>query len=625
MEELDSSRAPLQEGEKWVLEFFDSHLNLDWEIYIQPHLNGLRPDFVLLNPNVGIAVFEVKDWNLEAMDYFQDRGLTGRPEMFGRKDGQRFKLENQNPVTRIWNYRNEIMNLYCPRLEKRNGIAAVTAGIIMPFADENRARHLLKPFIAHRGMDKYPRYSPIVGRQSLKSPQLLNVFPEANRLTSKLMNPVLAQDLRNWLVDPEFAVEQRSDLQLDPRQEQLAMNRTPSGYRRIRGPAGSGKSLVLAARAAELVAAGKDVLVVTYNITLRQYLQDLTVRRKQVGGSIRRSITWLNFHLWCKRVCLDAGRIDDYSEFWRKHFDTDPDNQSHLDLSHESLDNILDSDLINLVNRVITEDTAGVVTRYDAILVDEAQDFMPEWWNALRRVCKDGGEMLLVADATQDVYGIASSWTDAAMRGAGFYGPWSDLKACYRMPETAIPHVRKFAETFLPENSRDLPQVPQGSLELHPCQLRWVQTSEDRAITTCEQEMLRLFEAADPDILAVSDLTLLVATRDSGSEIVDKIRSNGIKVIHTFDQDKQEERRRKLAFYMGDARVKATTLHSFKGWESTAILLFIDDVRSDKDYALVYSGLTRLKRSTSGSYLTVVCCAEALSSYGESWPSFEQH
>tara|TARA_R110001606_G_C15179796_1_gene629186 strand:- start:19 stop:225 length:207 start_codon:yes stop_codon:yes gene_type:complete len=58
-------------GEQQVFRLFHEHLPKEWEIYLQPHLNGLRPDFVLLNPNVGIAVFEVKDWNLGAMRYLR--------------------------------------------------------------------------------------------------------------------------------------------------------------------------------------------------------------------------------------------------------------------------------------------------------------------------------------------------------------------------------------------------------------------------------------------------------------------------------------------------------------------------------------------------------------------------
>ena len=69
-------RQQLTTGEKRVLDVFNHELPADWEIYIQPHLNGLRPDFVLINPNGGIGVFEVNDWDLGAMRYFtkEDQG-----------------------------------------------------------------------------------------------------------------------------------------------------------------------------------------------------------------------------------------------------------------------------------------------------------------------------------------------------------------------------------------------------------------------------------------------------------------------------------------------------------------------------------------------------------------------
>ena len=66
--QLDSLPTPLTEGERQVLRLFDNALPESWEIYVQPFLNGLRPDFVLLNPAVGIAVFEVKDWSIGAYE-----------------------------------------------------------------------------------------------------------------------------------------------------------------------------------------------------------------------------------------------------------------------------------------------------------------------------------------------------------------------------------------------------------------------------------------------------------------------------------------------------------------------------------------------------------------------------
>lgn len=51
--------TPLEAGERKVIDLFDRKLPPKWEIYVQPHLNGLRPDIVLLHPGLGVAVFEV--------------------------------------------------------------------------------------------------------------------------------------------------------------------------------------------------------------------------------------------------------------------------------------------------------------------------------------------------------------------------------------------------------------------------------------------------------------------------------------------------------------------------------------------------------------------------------------
>ena len=64
---LDRLPTPLTVGEQAVLDLLDAKLAPEWEIYVQPHLNGLRPDLVLLHPDVGIAVFEIKDWDLTAL------------------------------------------------------------------------------------------------------------------------------------------------------------------------------------------------------------------------------------------------------------------------------------------------------------------------------------------------------------------------------------------------------------------------------------------------------------------------------------------------------------------------------------------------------------------------------
>lgn len=99
-----------------------------------------------------------------------------------------------------------------------------------------------------------------------------------------------------------------------------------------------------------------------------------------------------------------------------------------------------------------------------------------------------------------------------------------------------------------------------------------------------------------------------------------KLAEYRINSVDTFSDDQKESRRRKMGFYMGDARLKATTLHSFKGWEARLLVVYITEAAHAESLALVYAGLTRLKRSQLGSWLTVVCAAPELDLYGRSFP-----
>ncbi|TXS92761.1 AAA family ATPase [Parahaliea maris] len=606
--DFDRLRQPMTAGEKKVFDLFDNYLAPEWEIYVQPHMNGLRPDFVLLNPSVGIAVFEVKDWDLDAMHYSVEERKGRVPGLIAIKDGKKFSRQSDNPVEKVYRYKNEIFELYCPRLQQGAGFAVITAGVIFPFADDERVRSLFAMSLKHRGMDRYPAYNPVSGASAIESGNIGTVFPEGVRQYSKVMNPAIADDIRYWLVEPDYASTQREPLILDPNQRGLVTGRTQSGYRRIRGAAGSGKSLVLAARAAELLNQGKQILVVTFNITLLHYLMDIAVRWPRERGNTRSDITWLHFHAWCKRVCEDAGCEEQYSQLWAD--DANPNR-------------VLDHVLPGLVGNILDSQEGSEVPRYDAVLVDEGQDFMPHWWSVLRKVCKQGGEMLLVADATQDIYETARAWTDEAMTGAGFRGGWAELPVSYRMPQQALTKAREFAERFLPEDITNLPENRQIEGDLEPAELRWVQINPEQAAEVCCKEILRFFQKSSLQDLAITDATFLCGLKSFGYEVVKLLGGKGIKSVHTYHPDEQESRRQKVGFYMGDARVKATTLHSFKGWESRILVVYIGETVSEKDLALIYTGLTRLKRSTKGSCLTVVSSAPQLAEYGRSWPSHE--
>jgi hypothetical protein len=124
---------------------------------------------------------------------------------------------------------------------------------------------------------------------------------------------------------------------------------------------------------------------------------------------------------------------------------------------------LLDDEIPALASEAVEQPGAA---KYDAILVDEGQDLRPHWWSALRKALVPGGEMMLVADATQDVYGTAKAWTDEVMQGAGFRGGWAQLDVSYRLPPTALEMARDFAQRFLPAETAQLPEpeYPEVSL-----------------------------------------------------------------------------------------------------------------------------------------------------------------
>ena len=127
---------------------------------------------------------------------------------------------------------------------------------------------------------------------------------------------------------------------------------------------------------------------------------------------------------------------------------------------------------------------------------------------------------------------------------------------------------------------------------------------------------------ADPNLLAIPDITFLTTNQSFGLAIVNGVEKRGINCVHTFSDNSNESRRKKIGFYMGDSRIKATTLHSFKGWDSRALVIYVDDKTS---WPLIYTGITRLKRHHEGSYLTIVSCSPELQKYGKTWPDYDEN
>ena len=235
---------------------------------------------------------------------------------------------------------------------------------------------------------------------------------------------------------------------------------------------------------------------------------------------------------------------------------------------------------------------------------------------------------MLAADRTQNVYAVDQKWAKAPLKG--FTGRWADLSVSYRLPPEVASEAGRFIDCYLPEAESAKPVPPKMSGELFsPDQqeklacLRWIDTDPetDEKVTACLSAMERMIKDSESSSspLNYADLTFLVESEEVGVALRRSIAALGIRVIDTFDSDSRQARRKKMAFRKGDGRVKITTVFSYKGWETRALILQVGHARSQRDHALFYTGFTRLKVSRPKSYMTIVNSAPEYRTWGETW------
>lgn len=567
VEELPNLPTRLNEGEDAVLRAL-LRLGPDWHVFVQPRVALAQPDFVAVHPDHGVVVIEVKDWSPEL---YRSQAATRHRHVEGF-DGQRWG-RRVSPIPQLLGYRDTFARrFFADEAGRVRDDVALEVRLALPRFSDEQAEELLGTFPTVTG-------SGLVG-----------LHKELSRRT-RPAQPLAFGALLRWLDEPEAVADQRLPLRLSREARSVAENPNGARVRRVRGPAGSGKSHALAARAVALAAQGKSVLVVSYNMTLLHYLHDLCARAARERG-LRR------WHYQVSFSHLD-GLLRDLVKQTGERSPVEVEEWNGWALS--------------TLERCYADGEAAPPI-YDAVLVDEGQDFAADWWLFLRRhLCRPDGEMLLVADRTQNLY-HQSNWTDTTVVGGGFSGPWTELKGTYRMPVDLVPVVREYAEQFLADVEVDLPTVETDHpalAEAHePTRRRWVNVSDDELATAAADEVLALL-AADTG-LSPSDVVLL-ANHRIGLEIEQVLRDSGCDVTSVFAEPGSVEGRfRKRAFWAGTPGIKACTFHSFKGWESRAVVC----VPPPGGEVALYIAMTRVKAAPSRpAYLTVVSAVDALSAF----------
>ncbi len=555
-------------GETKVYEFFVEHLQ-GWEIYVQPHINGKKPDVALLNPKSGLAIFEVKDWDLSSSHWRKYR----------------------NAIEQARGYQALFKDLFSARHNQSIDFP-VTVGLIFTRASDTDVQTYFTDFL-----DGSP-YTTISGRETLEAGQIDRIFPLAERRNPLMLTDDAANDLRSWLIKPHHAWEHEHPLIDDPVQRQFVNNTGQVKMRRIRGTAGAGKSVTLVRRAAKVAAEGKDVLFVCYNNSLIKYLRDICGR---TGDAHSKQIRWWTFFGYCRDLCRQLGQLDEFEALASKA--------------------LWDEEIPVFILNTLKE-TSKSIKRYDAIFLDEGQDFNLSWWTILRQTIRPDGEMMIAFDSAQQIY-QRTDWNAETLPGAGFSGRWIQLDASRRIPNRMLPILRHYAKAYHPKALDSLPREKSAAEE--PCEVRWVQVLPDQRVGVCVGELMRIIQRDPlPVSRSMTDLTLLCDLKEDCLQVEARLAEHGLQATNVVAATRQKENQTKRAFTMRTPCIKICTFHSYKGWQSRLIVLSLAKFDgSDQSAALLYTMLTRIKKHPLGSCLTVVSSVPRLKIFGAKFADFE--
>ncbi|MDO9052382.1 MAG: NERD domain-containing protein/DEAD/DEAH box helicase [Gallionella sp.] len=392
---------------------------------------GRHPDFVTLHPQQGIVVLEVKDWRMDTI------GSANSKQVELITD--RGNVSTDNPFQQVREYMFSVVDTL-----KRDPLLVVEGGSfkgkpVFSFGFGVAFTNITRKQFEQTDLREVFPPERCIFRDEMTESVAPDAFRERVwRMVSPRIGPALSLpqiDRVRALLFPEIRVTQftlpfddptaspaddRILEVMDMQQEQVARS-MGEGHRIVRGVAGSGKTLILAFRAEQIArAASRPVLLLSFangiSGRLENVMQDRGVEDKVITST---------FHSWCFRMLreydLPAPNRKDYA-------DTN-------DWYAASVQAVLDAAESGLI-------PGG---QYDAVLIDEAHDFEPQWLAlAAKMVNPDTKALMIVYDDAQAIYKGRKRpvWKQLGIEAAG---RTTVLKVNYRNTAQTLRFARKFA------------------------------------------------------------------------------------------------------------------------------------------------------------------------------------
>ncbi len=418
-------------GEKKVFKFLQ-HLFSDDDrvcIWYEPEALGRYSDFLIWHPAWGLLAIEVKDWSKSHFIHIDKLYFSGT----FYKNGQVTSVANPNVQARqfslkLINQCKQNAAFINPQGQYQGKlIFPVTYAVFYTHLTRHDAKEmeLLHPSItpAQKALFKdeleLDLNDAVIREQTKQRLQAafegfsFNFHPLSYAQEKALRYMIFPEIRVNHLTQDDLFKAQAQDFKaLDLQQESVAKN-IGEGHRILKGVAGSGKSLVLASRARCLRQIYPDwkILVVCFNNTLCNHIKNMlgTVQHIDVQNfhGVVKSITQANvgFKMGEKSEDYDQRIVGLLQDYLDEHPHTHP---------------------------------------YDAILIDEGQDFSQEWIQLLTKLVNPNTNSILFCyDPAQNIFNRTKpSWKSVGLQVQG-KRPIELLK-CYRNTKEILDIARDF-------------------------------------------------------------------------------------------------------------------------------------------------------------------------------------
>lgn len=578
---LSTCLSRMTGGEKRFAQRLEAKLEDDYLLWYDVPIGpaNSHPDFVILHPQRGILILEVKDW---------------KPETIRSANKQSFEILIStgikhviNPLEQARQYAHAVSNVLQkdPQLTINSGVKAGhlvfpwSYGVVLPnimrsVFDASNLGEVIEPGRVICQDEMFDSVEPeefqqrlwnmfklkFLGKLSL--PQLdrirWHMFPEV-RIAAPSSGS-LFQD------DPQAEMEMPDILRvMDLQQEQLARS-LGEGHRVIHGVAGSGKTLILGYRAVHLAqACAKPILILCYNKSLATKL-----REQMASKGLGAKVLVQTFHSWCSAQ-LRAFNVDT------------PKNGGDDDAFYS---NMVDT-LIRAVDH--KQVPSG---QYDAVLIDEGHDFRPEWLKlVVQMIDPQSNSLMVLYDDAQSIYEHTKKQKFSFKSlGIQAQGRTTILKINYRNTQEILNVAASFARELLSSADADedgVPTVQPMSAGRHGTPPIFV------SLPSLDEESLwiinQLKEANHTGTPWREMAILYRSYYPVGQSIERRLKAAGIPVSSKKD----------VKFTDDQDTVKLITMHSSKGLEFPVVaipgvgLMPDDKYETAEEVRLLYVAMTR--------------------------------